>query len=140
MKVEDIIGSNRPVSKRRKTRGSRNERPHGIDFLQLDENPTEYYIGYHGTDAKFDQFDRKFSAMGTHWFADNPEVIRQGESGAAGRDRIIKAKLHIKNPAGWKEYDKYVLDQLEAMGYDGLILDDNYVVFDDDQIEILEVM
>jgi hypothetical protein len=46
----------------------------------------------------------------------------------------------MSNPGGWDEYDKYFTDQLESLGYDGLILDDDYVVFDDDQIEILDVI
>jgi hypothetical protein len=30
--------------------------------------------------------------------------------------------ITINNPAGWVEYEKYGLGQLESMGYDGVIL------------------
>lgn len=97
-------------------------------------------VAFHSTDREFDRFDRNKSAQGVHWFTTDLEKLRRGESGAAGHGRIIKAHLKMSKPAGWDEYDKYFLDQLESMGYDGLILDDDYVVFDDDQIEILGVV
>lgn len=95
---------------------------------------------YHSTDQEFQKFDREKSAQGAHWFTSDLEKLQRRESGAAGHGRIIKAHLYMTSPAGWDEYDKYYIDQLESMGYDGLILDDDYVVFEDDQIEILGVI
>ena len=36
----------------------------------------------------------------------------------------------MKNPAGWEEYEKYTLGQLENLGYDGVILPDSKDKYD----------
>ena len=40
--------------------------------------------------------------------------------------------------AGWNEYEKYGLGQLYEMGYDGANLDDDYFVFNNNQIKIVK--
>jgi len=101
-------------------------------------------VVYHGTDKKFSKFSSKYSAMGgIIWFTTDKEAIERGEVGAAGSGYIKELYVSLKNPAGWKEYDKYGLGQLEDMGYDGAILPDdenNYVgfVFNSNQIKIIK--
>jgi hypothetical protein len=79
------------------------------------------YIVYHGTNTKFDKFDTSKSTMGNIWFTSDKNEIKHGEIGAAGRGYIVKAEVTINNPAGWDEYDKLGLFELERE-YDGVIL------------------
>ena len=82
----------------------------------------QVYTAYHGTNNLFDKFDFKRSPGNIVWFTDNVDLIKNGESGASGTKYIMKRNLVFNNPAGWDEYDKYGLGQIEAMGYDGIIL------------------
>ena len=82
---------------------------------------------YHGTDKVFKEFDVKKTPDGSIWFTDNKDSILKGESGASGTTRIIdrfidENKLKL---AGWDEYDKYSLDELQNMGFDGIKLPDD---------------
>jgi hypothetical protein len=92
---------------------------------------------YHGTRANFDEFDLDKCAMGVIWFSSDESKILSGESGACGTSFIKEAYLSIKNPAGWDAYDKYGIGELKSQGYDGIFLDDNYVVFDPSQIKVI---
>jgi len=109
--------------------------------VNLDGTPR---IVYHGTDKKFSRFSSKYSSMGgIIWFSTNKEAVERGEVGAAGNKYIKKLYISMKNPAGWHEYEKYTLGQLENMGYDGVILrDDEYnydgFVFNTNQIRIAD--
>jgi len=89
---------------------------------------------HHQTNAQFDTFDRDKSADGLLWFTANEDHIKSHETGAAGNKYTMNVYLFAQKLAGWDEYDKYVIDQLIQMGYDGIKLDDNYVVFESDQI------
>jgi hypothetical protein len=100
-------------------------------------------IVYHGTGSKFRKFNLKRATQGIIWFTSNKDKIIKGEVGAEGSGYIITAEVTINNPAGWNEYDKYVLDQLLSMGYDGAILpgkgEFDCFVFSPSQIKILKV-
>ena len=93
---------------------------------------------YHGTNATFDKFDLDKSTMGNLWFTSNKDSIIEGESGACGNNIIKAVNLCIRNPAGWAEYDKYSVGELIGLGFDGIILDDNYVVWDVSQVRIID--
>lgn len=80
------------------------------------------YKVYHGTNNQFDKFDFKRATQGIVWFTDSIDSINKGEHGGAGNKIIMTRYITINNPAGWKEYEKYGLQQLEDMGYDGVIL------------------
>jgi len=99
----------------------------------------EPLVVYHGTDQDFDEFDDALSIGGQHWFTSDRSKIEKGEVGASGTGKIKDVYLSLKNPAGWDEYDKYVLDELISLGYDGLMLieDDQttFVAFDPKQIK-----
>jgi hypothetical protein len=79
-------------------------------------------VVYHGTGEKFTSFKRSKSTQGIFWVTSNKSAIENGEVGAQGKGRILDLYASIKNPAGWTEYDKFGLDELESRGYDGAIL------------------
>jgi hypothetical protein len=91
---------------------------------------------YHGTGEMFDEFDPDKTMDGMFWFTSNIDDIKSGMAGAARSDIIIPVKLNLKNPAGWEQYDKLMIQQIIDQGYDGLKLDDYYVAFSPDQILI----
>jgi len=101
----------------------------------LNENT---YKVYHGTNQKFSRFNPKLTAQGIIWFTDSIDSIKTGEHGGAGNQIIMTRYITINNPAGWDEYQKYGLGQLQGMGYDGVILPDgdvtNYFVFSNKSI------
>ena len=90
---------------------------------------------YHGTDATFYAFDKNKTSDSLFWFTSDRNKIASGESGAAGRSKIAPFYLSAKKLAGWEEYDKYSIDELIQQGYDGIKLDDDYVVFSPEQIK-----
>ena len=81
-------------------------------------------IVHHGTGSKFKKFNLKKSTQGIIWFTSNKSAIESGDVGAQGRGHIMDLYISLQNPAGWDEYDKYMLGQLKNMGYDGVILPD----------------
>ena len=93
---------------------------------------------YHGTNKEFKKLDYRYGAQPIIWFSSDKDKIMRGEAGAAGTSRIIPAYLSIKKMAGWDEYEKYGLGQLDEMGFDGAKLDDDYFVFNNNQIKIVK--
>ena len=89
------------------------------DNIALSEN---VYKVYHGTNNKFSKFNFKNATQGIIWFTDSIDSIKQGEHGGAGNNIIMTRYITINKPAGWAEYEKYGLQQLQNMGYDGVIL------------------
>ncbi len=90
---------------------------------------------YHGTDKEFKDFDPDKSFDGGLWFTSDLKALKKGEVGAGGKGRIIEAKLDVKKMAGWEEYEKYSLAELRRDGYDGVKLDDDYIVFENSQVK-----
>ena len=80
------------------------------------------YKVYHGTNNKFGNFDFKRATQGIIWFTDSVDSIKKGEHGGQGSKYIMTRYITINKPAGWTEYEKYGLGQLQDMGYDGVIL------------------
>lgn len=95
-------------------------------------------VVYHGTNQNFTRFNLRNAAQPIIWFSSDRDKIARGDSGAAGRSRIISAYLSIKKMAGWDEYERYGLGELYEMGYDGAKLDDDYFVFSPRQIRIID--
>ena len=95
-------------------------------------------IAYHGSSVPIRRFDRKFSTQGVFWFSEDKEKILQGESGAESVAYLIKVRLRVNKTAGWTEYDKYSLDELHNLGYDSVHLDDDWVIFDEKRITIVD--
>lgn len=90
---------------------------------------------YHGTDKEFDKFDPNVSFDGGLWFTSDLSELKSGNVGAGGSGIIKKAYLNVEKMAGWDEYDKFSLGELISKGYDGVKLDDDYIVFADSQIK-----
>jgi len=87
--------------------------------VDADGNPQ---VVYHGTDGAFNKVNFKKGAQGLFWFTSDRASIESGDAGAQGSKNIMELYAKIENPAGWKEYDKYGVDELERMGYDGVVL------------------
>jgi len=92
---------------------------------------------YHGSDVQIRRFDPRYSAQGVFWFSTDKDKILRGESGAVSTKHLIKALLHVDKTAGWDEYDRHSLDELESLGYDSIHLDDDWVIFDPKRIKIV---
>lgn len=90
---------------------------------------------YHGSNEVIDEFDPNKSAQGVFWFSENKDKILKGESGAASTKYVEPYNLKAKNLAGWDEYEKLGLGQIRDLGYDGIKLDDDYVIFEPNQIK-----
>jgi DNA repair protein RadC len=99
----------------------------------------EPLVVYHQTQEKFDVFDIKKSYTHSFWFTSNLDNILRGETGATQRPNaeifVMEVYLSVQNMASWDEYDKYSIGELVSMGYDGIKLDDDYVVFEPTQIK-----
>ena len=106
------------------------------------EEKNNKLIVYHGTNNKFSKFNFNTSLQKIIWFTSNIESIKDGSAGAQGNKYVIKMSVNIKNPAGWNEYEKYSLDELQSMGYDGVILPNKNgydgFVFKPSQVKMIE--
>lgn len=92
-------------------------------------------VVYHGTDKEIKRFNPKLSAQGVFWFTSDSDKIKRGESGASSSKVIMPVYLSAKKLAGWDEYEKKGLWELKNEGYDGVKLDDDYIVFEPTQIK-----
>lgn len=90
----------------------------------------EPLVLYHGTSKKFSRVNMKRGAQGVFWLTSDKAALERGEVGAQGQGVIMEMYAKIEKPAGWKEYDKFGLAELEARGYDGIILPNSDGTFD----------
>lgn len=100
-------------------------------------------VVHHVTNEKFNTFNPDMAAMGgMFWFTSDKSKIDNNETGAGlrpGKEKnVVNAYLSIQKMAGWAEYEKYGIGELKGRGYDGIKLDDNYVVFDNTQIKSVD--
>jgi hypothetical protein len=105
----------------------------------LNEQTFRSIIAYHGSNVPIKNFNRKFGAQGVIWFTEDKGKIIKGESGALSSKYIMTVKLTIKKPAGWNEYDKLYLQQIEDLGHDSIKLDDNWVMFNPSNIKVIDI-
>lgn len=96
-------------------------------------------IVYHGSNSLIQKFDKNFSTQGVFWFTTDKDEILQGKSGASSTKYIIKVQLNLSKTAGWDEYEKLSLFEIEHMGFDSIKLDNNYIVFKNKNIKILDI-
>tara|TARA_R110000787_G_scaffold78690_1_gene172055 strand:- start:176 stop:556 length:381 start_codon:yes stop_codon:yes gene_type:complete len=94
---------------------------------------------YHGSSVPIRKFSRDYGAQGIIWFSQNKDSILRGESGACSTKWLMTVELSVDRTAGWDEYDKFALQQIEDSGYDSILLDDNWVVFDPKRIKVVKV-
>jgi len=104
----------------------------------VDDNG-EPLVVYHQTQEKFEVFDIMQSYTHSFWFTSSKDKIDKGETGANTRPGVpiitMPVYLSIQNMAGWDEYEKYGVGQLIGLGFDGIKLGDDYVVFEPNQIK-----
>lgn len=116
-------------------------------FYQFIENNGKTIIAYHQTSLEAAQkirrygFNFKTSLHKIVWFTND---LTDLENGSSGRGAILKLEITIDKSAGWKEYDKFVLDQIER-NFDSVILpekDGTFTgfVFDPKRIKVLEIL
>ena len=96
-------------------------------------------VAYHGSNVPIRKFSRDFGAQGVMWFAEDKDKIISGESGALSSKYIMKVELTVDKTAGWEEYDKLYLQQIEDEGYDSIQLDDNWIMFDPKRVKVIGV-
>lgn len=92
---------------------------------------------YHGSSNTFKRFNSKYSAQGVFWFTEDINKIKEGTSGAASSKYIAEVELTVDKTAGWEEYEKLCLFQIENDGFDSIKLDDDWIIFDNNRIKIL---
>lgn len=91
---------------------------------------------YHGSSGLFDKFDSQYSAQGVFWFSDDINEIKSESSGAVSNKYIAHVELLVDNTAGWEEYEKKYLQQINDDGFDSIHLDKNWIIFDSNRITI----
>jgi hypothetical protein len=98
---------------------------------------------WHISNYKFDKFDSYLSAQGVFWFAKDRDSLASNWHGANISSLkpiwLYEVQITHSKTAGWDEYDRYYLQELEDKGYDSIELDDNFVVFDPNNIEIINI-
>lgn len=104
----------------------------GSKVVDTDGKPL---VVYHGSDTNITEFDPNKTQDGNLWFSSDRNKIESGEAGAAGTSNIIPVYLRADKLAGWDEYERLTIDQIIAEGYDGIQLDDDYIVFSPEQIK-----
>jgi hypothetical protein len=140
----DIVGGARD----RSTVDATELQKEGIPIPPTPEKPAEYYqsaptspafrewfgdskvvddkanplVVYHGTDKKFSRFNPKKGAQQIIWFTSDRAAVEARDVGAQGHGVTMQLYAKIEHPAGWAEYEKLGLAELEARGYDGAIL------------------
>lgn len=95
-------------------------------------------VVYRGTAKAFDKFDANKTMDGVFWFTSDKAKLQAGEAGAAASGEVMSVYLSAKNLAGWDQYEKFSIDELIAQGYDGIQLDDDYVIFEPTQIKSVD--
>jgi len=102
----------------------------GFKKWLIKENDSKKIIVYHSSNNEFSRFNFKQALQKIVWFTSDKQELLNGNKGAAGNKIIYTLEVTINNPAGWDEYQKYLLDQLRQLGYDGAILPDEDGHFD----------
>ena len=114
-----------------------------ISFKQFVENKNIPKVLWHISNHKFTKFNKEFAAQGIFWFAKNKTSLINDLHGASITYTkpiyLYKCTTTCINPAGWDEYDKLGLGQIEDKGYDSIDLGDDFIVFDAKNIKILNI-
>lgn len=100
---------------------------------------------YHVTQHEFTEFDiDKFNDKNI-WMTRDIDTIDNGETGAGlttsdpSKIKILKCFIKKNIKIGdWDDQDKYFDQQLEQMGFDGILLDDDIKLFSSDNVIILD--
>ena len=104
-------------------------------FLSEDERTI---IAYHGSNDEIEEFSPDYGAQGVMWFSEDKDKILRGESGACSSKWIMTVELTVDKSAGWDEYENLSLMQIKNEGYDSISLDDDWVMFDPEKINVIK--
>ena len=115
------------------------------------ENDYTKFIAYHQTSKenanriKRSGFNFKNSLQSIIWFTNNKNGISENSTGASKSGSILKLEVTIKKAADWDLYDDKTLDELESLGYDGVMLKEkdgtfDGFVFSPTQLKVLDVI
>jgi hypothetical protein len=112
-------------------------------LLRIAQNLQVPGVLYHISNNQFQQFDAEFLAQGVVYFAKSRDDLLSGGHGADANFTkpvyLYTCTTGARHPAGYDEFDRYSIDELESQGYDSLDLDEDFVVFDPEKIEIVDV-
>ena len=108
--------------------------------LNEEEDPStpNSILAYHGSNQPIKKFDTQFSAQGVLWFTEDKDKLISGNSGAVSSKYIMTVMLKTTKTADWDLYDKLSLSEIEQMGYDAIHLDNDWIIFNPEQIEIIK--
>ena len=109
------------------------------------------FIAYHQTskenaeDIKKNGFNFKTSLQKIIWFTNDLNSLKNVSTGASRTGAILKLQVTIKKAADWYLYEDKTLDELQQLGYDGVILENKDKTFDGfvfskRQIKLLDVL
>lgn len=98
---------------------------------------------WHVTNSEFDSFDPDKAAMGgVFWFTESKAKIDSDETGAGlypgKQKRVLHVYLDTRKSAGWDEYEKFGLGEIERRGFKSIKLEDDWIVFDPNQIKLAD--
>lgn len=99
----------------------------------------EVVTAYHGSNVPIHVFDPSMGAQGVMWFHEDKDKILNGESGAISSKYIMEVELSVGRTAGWGEYDKLYLQQIQEQGFDSIYLDGNWVIFDPNNVMVIKI-
>ena len=93
---------------------------------------------YHGSSVPINNFDKQFSAQGVFWFSEDRDRILRGESGAASTKWLMTVELKPGKVAGWDEYDRYSLGELDGLGFDSVKLDEDWIILEPENVKVVK--
>ena len=106
----------------------------------LTESSREIGPLYHISNRRFRKFNSKKTAQGLIWFAKNRTALLADLKGASIRSDmpvyLYTCTAMLDKMAGWPEYSKLGLWELERDGFDSADLDGDVMVMDDKKIRI----
>ena len=107
------------------------------EWRQFLKEEKRVVTAYHGSNVPVKVFDPKLGAQGVMWFSEDKDKIKRGESGANSSRYIMTVELNVENTTGWDDYDKKSLYEIEAEGFDSILLDDDWIVFDPARVKVV---
>jgi len=51
----------------------------------------------------------------------------------------MTVELDVENTTGWDDYDGKYLQQIKAEGFDSILLDDDWIIFDPARVKVVGV-
>ncbi|NCP97736.1 hypothetical protein GW796_05780 [archaeon] len=110
-----------------------------LSFKQFLTENKRKIKAYHGSNVPINKFNRDFSAQGVFWFSEDKDKIIKGTSGAVSSKYIMEVILTVDKTAGWDDYEKLSLFEIENLGFDSIHLDDDWVIFKNKNIKVVNI-